>query len=156
MHGRKTLGRLLGGMAALLDADKARKELETKDLLRVERDTAVTWGGRAAACYQKVVDAKDHGDQMKAYIDAENYRSEALEHAAQAEDPGLLEQVINEIDEFRVRARDVLFMAGDQEPAQPQGGRPSRLSGQSGGTHREKEWVSGRAAAAAPRPPVKP
>ncbi|HJQ93617.1 MAG TPA: hypothetical protein VJ874_04955, partial [Candidatus Thermoplasmatota archaeon] len=73
-------------MPDLLDLDKAKKELDSKDLLTIERETALTWGGRAAASYACVLEEPDHAERMRCFWEGETYRAEAVEHAAMTED----------------------------------------------------------------------
>lgn len=99
-------------MPSLLDVDKARKELEEKDLLTIERETAKTWGGRAAASYLGALEDPDHAEQMRYFWEAETYRAEAIEHAAMAEDAGFVERLTVEIESYRAKARGHLLQAG--------------------------------------------
>lgn len=89
----------------LLDIQKAKDELEGKTMVEIERATALTWGGRAAASYQRSLEAGSLHDRFRCFYEGENYRQEALEHAAMAEDRGKLVAVVHdEIDALRKRA----------------------------------------------------
>jgi hypothetical protein len=99
-------------MPDLLDLGKARKELEEKDLLTIERETAKTWGGRAAVSYAFVQEEGDHTEQMRCFWEAETYRAEAVEHAAMTEDAGFLAAILKEIEGHRGKARRTLVEAG--------------------------------------------
>lgn len=118
-------------MPDLLDLAKARKELESKDLLQIERDTALTWGGRAAASYAFVLEEPDHAERMRCFWEAETYRAEAVEHAAMTEDARFVERVTTEIEAHRARARDALlkeghgFVQGNRTPKAGRGMRPT-------------------------------
>lgn len=103
-----------GGMPDLLDLPKARKELETKDLLTIERETALTWGGRAAASYGFVLEEGDHAERMRCFWEAETYRGEAVEHAAMTEDSRFVERLTTEIEGHRAKARELLLAAGHE------------------------------------------
>jgi len=99
-------------MAHLLDLEKARKELASKDLQTIERDTAITWGGRAGASYANVLDEEDHSEGMRWFWEAETYRAEAIEHAAMTEDARFLERLTLEVESHRAKAREHLVQAG--------------------------------------------
>ena len=85
----------------LLDVTAARKELRQKTLLDIERATALTWGGRAAASFLLATEAKDPKERLQRLQDGENYRQEALEHAAMTEDLELLVANRKEMDANR-------------------------------------------------------
>jgi predicted DNA binding protein len=112
-------------MPDLLNLEKARKELDQKDLKTIERETALTWGGRAAASYEcSLEDAGgDQAEAMRCFWEGETYRAEALEHAAMTEDGRFLERITAEVEAYRARARDALVKAGH---AAVQGGRTPR------------------------------
>lgn len=94
---------------ALLDVAKGLSELKTKSLAEIERMTAMTWGGRAAASYQLVLEAGGMAERFRHFYEGENYRQEALEHASMVEDRGsLLVQVHDEVDAYRRRAAEAL------------------------------------------------
>ena len=101
-------------MPDLLDVGKAKKELEAKDLLTIERETALTWGGRAAASYSCVLEEEDHAERMRCFWEAETYRGEAIEHAAMTEDARFVERLTTEVEAHRARARDLLLAAGHE------------------------------------------
>ena len=123
-------------MPALLNLEKARKELDEKDLLTIERETALTWGGRAAASYEcSLEDAgSDHPEAMRCFWEGETYRAEALEHAAMTEDSRLLERITAEIEAYRAKARDALVTAGHESV---QGGRTPRRKRPAAGSGNE-------------------
>lgn len=87
-------------MTNLIHASDAREELESQSMLEIERATAKTWGGRAAAAYQL---AREHEGtaRLRWIADAENYRQEAIEHAAMAEDFEFFRQIIEDLKEAR-------------------------------------------------------
>ena len=121
-----------GDMPHLLDVDKAKKELEAKDLLTIERETALTWGGRAAASYVFVLEEPDHAEAMRCFWEAETYRGEAIEHAAMTEDARFLERLAAEVEGHRAKARDLLLAAGHdfvQGGRTPKANRPPPPSG---------------------------
>jgi predicted DNA binding protein len=116
----------------LLDVAKARKELDQKDLLTIERDTALTWGGRAAASYECSLQdsASDHAEAMQCFWEAETYRAEAVEHAAMTEDARFVERITTEIESYRAKARKALvdaghaWVEGSRTPKAARGQRP--------------------------------
>jgi hypothetical protein len=112
-------------MADLLNVEKARKELDQKDLQTIERETAITWGGRAAASYECALEdnGDDHAEAMRCFWEGETYRAEALEHAAMTEDGRFLERITTEVEAYRAKARNALVGAGH---AYVQGGRTPR------------------------------
>lgn len=117
-------------MPDLLNLDKARKELDQKDLQTIERETALTWGGRAAASYECSLEdsGSDHAEAMRCFWEGETYRAEALEHAAMTEDARLLERITTEIEAYRAKARNALVQAGHaavEGGRTPRGQRPS-------------------------------
>jgi len=112
-------------MPDLLDLAKARKELEAKDLPAIERETALTWGGRAAASYAFVLEEPDHAEAMRCFWEGETYRGEAIEHAAMTEDARFLERLTVEVEGHRAKARDLLLAAGHEFV---QGGRTPKVS----------------------------
>ncbi len=92
----------------MLDITKARDELRRTTLLDIERATALTWGGRAAASYTLVLEERDAGKRIQRFWEGEGYRQEALEHAAMTEDFDFLEELSDEVEAARARARPVL------------------------------------------------
>ncbi len=84
----------------LLDAEAAQNELAKKSIGQIERETAITWGGRAAAAYANA--KQSSGNRREQWLkDAENYRQESLEHAAMTEDMGLLSNILDELKAAR-------------------------------------------------------
>lgn len=126
-------------MPDLLDLEKARKELESKGLLAIERETALTWGGRAAASYGFVLEEEDHAERMRCFWEGETYRAEAIEHAAMTEDARFVEQITAEVETHRARARELLLAAGHEfvqgnrtpKPRRPDASRAERLAARS-------------------------
>lgn len=80
-----------------LDVQSARKELQEKSLLDIERATAVTWASRAAACLDLAKEQPALADKSARLREAENDRQEAIEHAAMTEDLEFLKQIIQAI-----------------------------------------------------------
>lgn len=103
---------------AFLEAlKKARKLLREKSYLEIQADTAWTWAARAAASYEVVEEGanpklNDEVGPLALYgwlMVGDEYRHEALEHAALVEDQGkLLQQVQQAIDKARRKARTLL------------------------------------------------
>ena len=70
----------------------------------IEHATAVTWGGRSVAAFRLAKDAPDGDERRRWLMDAENYRQEAIEHAAMTQDFDFLRQVMEAIEVDRSRA----------------------------------------------------
>lgn len=99
---------------ALLDADTARKELAETTMEAIERATARTWGGRALASYQLCLAEQAAMANVRRFCDGEAFRQEAFEHAAMAEDGGVLLRGIQvELDAARAKALAALQLAVD-------------------------------------------
>jgi hypothetical protein len=88
----------------MLDIASARKELQSKTLLDIERATALTWGARAAACLDLAAETRDETGRTQRLQEAQNYRQEALEHAAMTEDFQFLRELVQEIGAHQKRA----------------------------------------------------
>jgi hypothetical protein len=91
-------------MKRTLDVEKGLEELRSKQMIDIERATAITWGGRAAASFRLALEADKLGQQVRHLYEGENYRQEALEHAAMTEDLEFFERVAREIEEYRKKA----------------------------------------------------
>lgn len=63
----------------MIDLEEARKEITSKTLDQIQRETAYKWASRALA-------AKEMFDQQQFMLDYNEYLHEALEHAALVED----------------------------------------------------------------------
>lgn len=107
----------------MLDLAKAREELLSKSLLDIERATAITWASRAAACLDLAHEAETRQDRSLRLREAENYRQEALEHAAMTEDIPFLQQVLAEIDAHKLASEQSHASAS---AARGRGARPTR------------------------------
>lgn len=79
----------------MLDLAAARKELQSKTLLEIERATALTWAGRAAASLDLAHEALAEPERVRRLRDAENYRQEAVEHAAMTQDIPFLQEILS-------------------------------------------------------------
>lgn len=67
-----------------LDVPTALDEVTSKSDPVIERETSAKWASRAVACYCKFAETGDAEWLMR----AEDYKHEALEHAAMCEDGG--------------------------------------------------------------------
>jgi len=95
-----------------LDVEKARKELEGKSITDIEHATALTWGARAVASFQLCAQSGEWESRFRFFCDGENYRQEALEHAAMSDDwRGLLPLLESEINEARGAAETSMQFA---------------------------------------------
>lgn len=110
-------------MPGMLDVAKAKKEIAAKQMSAIERDTALTWGARAAASYECALVVEDIHGRLQCFWEAENYRQEALEHAAMTEDLQFVGRLLAEVEGYRSKARMALEAerAGQRRPARPRG-----------------------------------
>jgi hypothetical protein len=69
-------------------AEEAYKELQVKTISTIQRDTAATWTNRAIAAYRLFIET----GIIDWYLNAEEFRHEALEHAALTE-PSMVDSV---------------------------------------------------------------
>lgn len=79
------------------DIQAAYVEVTTKSKAQIEKETAYKWGSRAIACFKLYHSTGD----MRWFLQGEDHRHEAIEHAAFAEEPGLIEHIKNAIDTTR-------------------------------------------------------
>jgi hypothetical protein len=85
-----------------LDVNKQLKELKQKTYEQIQTDTAYTWASRACAAFKYSMDAKDYNEHIKWLIMYEDYKHEAIEHAALIETgTSLLGQIIKLINEYQ-------------------------------------------------------
>lgn len=108
MAGSETLTWEEDGTSTMLDIAKARKELASKSLLDIERATAETWGARAAASYALSLEERSMTARLRRFHEGENFRQEALEHGAMAEDMAFLGELQAEIADHRRAAHAAL------------------------------------------------
>ena len=85
----------------MLDLAPARRELEQKEFLDIERATALTWGARCAVYFQMAGETREPHRRQRRLQEAENCRQEAIEHAAMTEDLEFLVALRKEMDEYR-------------------------------------------------------
>lgn len=87
----------------MLDVKAAIKELEVKSIEDIQRETAWKWASRACASFQKASEQKSLKAAVKWLMEAEEYKHEAVEHAAlvEKEDGKLLKEVLHAINEFQ-------------------------------------------------------
>ena len=115
----------------MLDLAAAREELLSKSLLDIERATAITWAARAAACLDLAHEAETRQGRSVRLRESENYRQEALEHAAMTEDIPFLQGIIAAVDAHKTRreqehvvpargARPLRDRLGGRKAAKPQ------------------------------------
>lgn len=77
-------------LSAKMDVEKALKEVQEKTTKEINESTAYTWGSRAAACYKLAAEQSDERKRDQWLLRAEDFKHEALEHAALVEDGGRL------------------------------------------------------------------
>jgi hypothetical protein len=84
-----------------LDIKTSLAEIQQKSLTEIQRETAEKWCARSLAAYMLF---HEHGDTTW-YLDAEEYRHEALEHAALIEDDGAtFREVMSVVNKARAEA----------------------------------------------------
>ena len=81
------------------DVRAAYVEVTTKSKAQIEKETAYKWGSRAIACFQLYHSTGD----TRWFLQGEDHRHEAIEHAAFAEEPGLIERIRSAIDAVRAQ-----------------------------------------------------
>lgn len=106
----------------MLDLAKAREELTTKSILDIERATAITWASRAAACLDLAHEAETRQGRQVRLTEAENYRQEAIEHAAMTEDIPFLQAILSEIDAHKTRREQAHPLPGKARGERPLAG----------------------------------
>jgi hypothetical protein len=80
----------------MLKVEDAKKELSQKTYAEIQEETAWKWASRAAASYQNVEKAEDAA-KFEAYLLAQEYEHEAIEHAALISDPD--ENLVKKVQE---------------------------------------------------------
>lgn len=89
----------------MLDVENATKELETKSMDDIERETALKWGARAAASYDLAGREKTLDARFRRFYEGENFRQEALEHASMVGDGAeTVGEIKDAIEEHRSKA----------------------------------------------------
>lgn len=76
-------------LASKIDVEEALKEVTSKTKQEIEIETARKWAARAIACHQLMHQAKKMHDKLKWADLADDFRQEAMEHAAVADDDGV-------------------------------------------------------------------
>lgn len=93
-------------MKMKLDIDKAMKEVQEKSDAEIDKETAHTWTARAIACYKIALKQDSEEELCKWNRKGDDFRHEALEHAALAKDGGKtvgeLEKAMDEVEEDEV------------------------------------------------------
>ena len=85
-----------------LEVEGAIEEIQSKTNEQIEEETARKWGARACGCYALGIKAEAVGDKLLWLIRGEDFRHEALEHAALIGDRGVfLTELQKTVDEFR-------------------------------------------------------
>lgn len=84
--------------ASKLDVEGAFREVQEKSDREIESDTAHKWAARAIACFQ----LHQSTGELRWFLRGNDYRHEAIEHAALVEDGGAtMLALIAEVDRFR-------------------------------------------------------
>src|SRR5688572_20891634 len=110
-----------------INVEEGLKELRSKQMIQIERETAIKWGGRAAASFRLAIEAGKLGERVRHLYEGENYRQEALEHASMTEDFEFMQDIAEQIEEHRKDAltniQDLLTKTDDElgAPAEERG-----------------------------------
>lgn len=80
----------------MLDVEMAKLELSRKSITEIHTDTAWKWASRACAAFQISKAAKSGAGRAIKFSEAQEYLSEAREHAAQV-NPALVEKINDEV-----------------------------------------------------------
>ena len=91
------------------DIEAAKKEVQEKEEEEIEVETAYKWASRAIACFKLHAETK----LVMWLIKGEDYRHEALEHAALAKDRG---KTLNAIEDEIEKNRTTLDEDVEAEP----------------------------------------
>ena len=85
-----------------LDIAAALKEIQSSSLEQIQFETALKWGSRALAAYTLAARSGDNVERVLRFAEAEEFASEAKEHAAGSGDDGrLLQYLKQEIEQAR-------------------------------------------------------
>jgi hypothetical protein len=99
----------------MLDLEKARKELSEKNLDQIQKETAITWGSRAAISFENCLTAVGI-KKITCFAVGLEYYTESLEHAALCQEGDLLAQIKKELDPYQERAaKDIDQLFGKEE-----------------------------------------
>lgn len=91
---------------AELNVPKALEEVQSKSTEEINRDTAYTWGSRAAACFELAEKANDEKEKDRLLARALDFRHESLEHASLVEDGGKLVGEIQNLVKVKVSTKE--------------------------------------------------
>lgn len=83
-----------------LNLQQALTELKTVSFTDIQIETTWKWAGRAAAAYELSLE----DNKPNWIIVAEDYRHEALEHAALCEDADFVQHILDTIEKYRAKA----------------------------------------------------
>lgn len=84
-----------------LDVEKRLKELKEFSHEEIQKEAAYAWASRACAAFQYATEAQDYQEHIKWLIQFEDYKHEALEHAALIEaGSGLLTEITQLMDAY--------------------------------------------------------
>lgn len=87
----------------MLDLEKARQELGEKNLDQIQKETAMTWGSRAAVSFENCLAATGI-KKMTCFAIGLEYFHEALEHAALVEGEDVITALKKELSPYQERA----------------------------------------------------
>jgi hypothetical protein len=96
----KAIGRTL----SLTKSEETAKELESKSLKDIQKETAEKWADRAEEAYKKAIAEKS----IKWLLDADEYFHESIEHSSLSEDLSTFEKIRAKLMPIRKEAFDLL------------------------------------------------
>lgn len=76
-----------------LTVDEARKEVQDKTTEDINKETAYKWASRAIACYEFADQSPENDEKNEWALRAEDFRHEALEHAALVGDASFAKEI---------------------------------------------------------------
>lgn len=99
--------------------EDARQELVEKSYQEIQTETALKWAARAFAAYEIVFRLDSEAEQIGWFHVAEEYRHEALEHAALVEDEQTSDHTISTVrmmlSDIRDGAIEIVYSSGPYE-----------------------------------------
>lgn len=89
---------------AKLDVDEATKEVKSKSKQQIDIETAYKWASRSIACLQIQKQTTDPKEKVHWADLADDFRHEAMEHAATSDDGGKTLKEVTELMDKALKA----------------------------------------------------
>jgi hypothetical protein len=98
----------------MLKVQEALLELSQKTFGEIQRETAIKWASRAAAAFERTLDAQN-ACKHNHFSSANAYWSEALEHAAEV-GPYFVQQILDAVSPYHDKADQLIqdIMEGEK------------------------------------------